>query len=474
MTDSLLTKPLITATIVACLASVQYGYHMSELNGPGEVLSCQASVPLPGVAYPGSFFDRMGRVECLSMDEKGLGFVTAIFSIGGLLSSLYAGVLVDLLGRKKLMIFNGVVYIIGSFIETVANNATGMAIGRFVSGLGAGCSIVVTPLFINEITPNELKGFLGSMNQVAINVGILLTQVLAVRWANSIQWRYLLVIGMVLGALNIIAVFFIDESPKWLISKGRKQEAKQVLTDLRGINYLGIDDELSSFGIQDRLLPNPNTANKIQNISFYSYLTNKTFKNSLIAATALMAGQQFCGVNSIIFYGVSTIRKLVPDYAVAINCFISLGNAVITFSAAPFIDKYGRKPCLMLSVSIMGLMSALVSLGILQSIPLVTVIATFGYVASFAIGLGPIPFLMLSEVTQLEARGTAQSYGTSINWIATFLVGYLFPIADSLIGGYVYFIFAFICVIFVLFLKSFLPETKGTKSYEEVWGLRVE
>jgi sugar porter (SP) family MFS transporter len=407
------------------------------------------------------------------MSETDLGLVTAVFSIGGLVSSLYAGVLVDLIGRKKIMVLNGIIYVIGSAIETISNDFKALAAGRFLSGLAAGCSIVATPLFISEISPHGLKGFLGSMNQVAINIGILITQVLAIRWGNNVQWRWLLLIGSLLGVVNVIAVLFIGESPKWLMSKGRKQEARAVLTKLRGLNNLDIENELNAFNGEDTLLPGTITP-KFKTVSAYQYLTNPTFRNSLIVVTALMAGQQFCGVNSVIFYGVATIRKLVPDYAVIINCFISLGNAIITFAAAPLIDKHGRKPCLLVSVSLMGLMSASVSVGILRSIPILTVLATFGYVASFAVGLGPIPFLMLSEVTQLEARGTAQSYGTSINWIATFLVGYLFPILDSAIGGYVYYIFALICIIFAVFLQNFVPETKGARSYEEVWGLRVE
>lgn len=476
---------LIFTTAVACMASVQYGYHMSELNGPSAVLSCQADIePYPGAIYQDTWFYKVGLVKCIDMDDQGLGLVTSICSIGGLVGSLYAGHLSDELGRKKASAINAIVFIIGSMVELWANSVFGLATGRFISGLGAGCSIVVTPLLINEISPHGLKGFLGSMNQVAINLGILLTQVLAIRWANSYEWRYLLLVGSILGALNFILVLFVDESPKWLFRRGDIQGARSVANRLRGGDPLLVEDEVrgwSSYGgpnanpEQDGLLSPGTNGDRFQTtISLLDYVKNSHYHKSLIVVSAIMLGQQFCGINSIIFYGVKTIRKILPDYAVVINCLISLGNAVITFSAAPLIDRLGRLPCLLLSVSIMGVSSILMAVGILQTISIISVIATFSYVGSFAIGLGPIPFLMVPEVTQVEARGAAQSYGTTVNWIATFLVGYLFPILDSYIGGYVYFIFAIICGLFATFIHNQVPETKGHKSYEEVWGIRVD
>lgn len=473
---------LIFTTAVACMASVQYGYHMSELNGPSAVLSCQSDIDIPGALYENTWFYKAGLAKCIPMDDQGLGLVTSIFSIGGLVGSLYAGSLSDELGRKKASGLNAIVFVIGSMFEVYANSVFGLALGRFISGLGAGCSIVVTPLLINEISPNGLKGFLGSMNQVAINLGILLTQVLAIGWANSYQWRYLLLVGALLGAINFVLVLFVDESPKWLHRRGQTQKARNITSKLRGGDPVLVEEEVrgwSSYGgpgstaEQEGLLPSSSNSNPLQTtISLFDYVRQPNYQKSLIVVTAIMMGQQFCGINSIIFYGVKTIRKILPDYAVVINCLISLGNAVVTFSAAPLIDRLGRIPCLLLSVSVMGISSILMAIGILQTISVISVVATFTYVGSFAVGLGPIPFLMVPEVTQVEARGAAQSYGTTINWIATFLVGYLFPILDAHIGGYVYFLFAAICALFGSFIYKEVPETKGHKSYEEVWHIR--
>lgn len=473
------TRQLIVTVAVSCIASLQYGYHMSELNGPSAVLSCQANVPLPGVPYDSTWLSRLGLKPCLTMDEQGVGLVTSVFSIGGLVGSLYAGWLSGVVGRKFSMAINGVVFVIGSVIEGVSNHIAVLVLGRLISGLAAGCSIVVTPLMISEVSPAGLRGLLGSMNQVCINLGILLTQVLAIRWANSIQWRYLLFTGALLGLVNSIAVVLIDESPKWLALKGRDAEAKAAILRLRG-DPNSVADEFrrySNVEDQQQLIASESATGsngKAPNVSLKQYVSDPNYENSRLVVTTVLAGQQFCGINSIIFYGVNTIRKLLPQYAVIINCLISLGNAVITFIAAPFVDEYGRKPCLITSVSIMAAASALMAIGIVFSISVLSVLATFVYVAAFAIGLGPIPFLLISEVTQEEAISTAQSYGTVVNWIATFLIGFLFPIVDGWIGGYVYFAFAIICLLFVSFVMNKLPETKGHKSYDSVWNIRVD
>ncbi|CCH47048.1 putative membrane protein [Wickerhamomyces ciferrii] len=481
------TSHLIFTTVVACSASLQYGYHISELNGPSAVLSCQSNLEVPNFPYEESWLSIHGLSKCIEMNDQGLGFVTSIFSIGGLVGSLYAGSLSDSIGRKKSSAFNAIVFIIGSLIEFYANSVNSLAFGRFVSGLGAGCSIVVTPLLINEISPNGLKGFLGSMNQVSINLGILLTQVLAISWANSFQWRYLLLTGAGLGVLNLLLVWFVDESPKWLHRKGDNVQARLITSKLRGGDTVLAEEEVRGWSSypggnggdddnddENSPLSRNNQDNQLtKSITLLNYVKDPIYLNSLISVTAIMAGQQFCGINSIFFYGVKTIREILPKYAVTINCLISLGNAVITFLAAPLTDRLGRVPCLLLSVSIMGVASILNSIGILQSLPLITIISTFIYVGFFAIGLGPIPFLIVPEVTQVEARGAAQSYGTTINWIATFLVGYLFPILQSYLGGYVYLIFASVCALFGSFVYFKVPETKG-KTYEQVWGLRVD
>ncbi|ODV62942.1 general substrate transporter [Ascoidea rubescens DSM 1968] len=496
------TRQLILTTFVACLGSIQYGYHMAELNAPEAVMSCRKSIPGGGTDYDQTWFGRHHYNQCIPMESKDIGMATSIFSIGGLIGSVFASSLSDKLGRKGSSFINSSFFILGSLVLTFANSLSVLILGRLIAGIGAGTSIVVTPLLINEISPVNLRGFLGSMNQVSINIGILLTQLLALSWANDFQWRLLLLIGFFLGLINFISFFFVYESPKWLVKNNNLDHAKFVLHKIRGGNKSDSDFEIEEW-LAHKNTSNTSNANNTNNtgtsntpvnqsenanesdnllvgdsvstansnfVSFSDYITSSHYIKSKIVVTGIMTGQQFCGINSIIFYGVSVIATILPQYAVTVNCVISILNVIVTFLSGTLVDRLGRKPLLVSSGSIMGVSCLLIGFAIIYSKSILVVIATFSYIIAFATGVGPIPFLLISEVTQLKATSIAQSYGTIMNWLATFMVGYLFPIINDKIGGYVYYLFAVICACFVCFVYYYIPETKGKKSYFDVWG----
>ncbi|GME99188.1 unnamed protein product [[Candida] boidinii] len=166
-TSSKWSLALFFSVFVACLNSIQYGYHMSELNAPGSVLSCQISVPIHNYpdspkSYLDTWFGQNGYAQCIPMDDSQIGIITSIFSIAGLIASIFIGGITEKFGRKAGFIGSGLAYTIGSIIEFTSNNFNTIAIGRFVSGLGAGAGIVTTPIYINEISPVELRGVLGN------------------------------------------------------------------------------------------------------------------------------------------------------------------------------------------------------------------------------------------------------------------------------------------------------------------------
>jgi MFS family permease len=425
------------------------------------------------------------------MTTELFGLATSIFSIGGLIGSFYVGTIADKIGRKKTSIIHCICYILGSVLNTTANTRGQLFFGRFVCGIAAGSALVITALMINELSPTETKGLLGSMNQVSINVGILFTQVLALRWCNNNDWRYLLLTAALLGGLNLVLIIaYVDESPMWLVNNGRSHDAFAVLHKLRGGEYSASRNEVNSWKQQDEEenansreesvglidpaseLPSalPQTSSKLANsVTLTQYLTLAEYRNSLTVGTGILVFQQFDGINSIIFYGVSVLVGIFPNYAILINCLISLVNVVVTFISAQYVDKLGRKPLLLTSVTMLGIATVLMAIGIMTTSAIISIVGTFTYIIFFAIGLGPIPFLLVGEVTQPKAKASAQSWGTAMNWLATFLVGYLFPIARAAMGGSVYFIFAIMCGISFVFIKTKIPETKGKSTYNEVW-----
>lgn len=481
--DSLTAKLVITVAAI-CLGSLQFGYHMSELNSPEAILTCKNSVPLL-TPYEDSFFGQRGFDRCIPLEPDQFGLVTSIFSIGGLFGSFYVGSVADSIGRRKTALLHCCIYFLGSTVNGLSNSYHSLLAGRFISGIGAGSALVVTSLVINEIAPPLYKGFLGSMNQVAVNVGILLTQLLALRWNNDNDWRFILLTAAAIAFVNFFLVLsYMDESPMWLVNNNMSDQAFTVLHKLRGGEYALSRNEVNSWkqasGIveedaslitgEEEQRPAPKSA-----VSLGDYWKSSEYRKSKVVATGILVLQQFCGINSIIFYGVSVLISIFPTKAVMINCLISLVNVVVTFGSAPLVDKLGRKPLLKTSVTFMGIAAAMLGFGIQTTNSLFSVVGTFVYITFFAIGLGPIPFLLVGEVTQPKAKALAQSFGVTMNWVATFAVGYLFPVLrNSWLGGGTFYIFTVMCAVTYAFVSTSVPETKGKNTYEEVWGIPAQ
>lgn len=473
---SALTPNLVLTVAVICLGSLQFGYHMSELNSPEAILSCRVSVP-GSVPYEESFFGSRGFRQCIELTNEQVGLVTSIFSIGGLVGSFYVGTVADAIGRRKTALLHNVVFFVGLCLNGIANSFYALLFGRFVAGIGAGSALVVTSLVINEIAPSLQKGLLGAMNQVSVNIGILFTQVLALTWNNDNDWRLLLFMGAAIAALNFVCVLtHVDESPMWLYYNGYSNQAFTVLHKLRGGEYAAVRSEVDSWKNSDDgnnllvedSMDTPSSAPS--SVTLREYLKSPEYANSRLVGTGILVLQQFCGINSIIFYGVSVLVAIFPNQAVFINCLISVVNAVVTFAAAPLVDKLGRKPLLLTSMAFMGVSAAVLGLGITAKNSVLSIVGTFTYITFFAIGLGPIPFLLVGEVTQPQAKALAQSWGVTMNWVATFIVGFSFPILKNWLGGAVYYIFTAMCAFSYYFTKRYIPETKGRGTYQEVWG----
>lgn len=194
---------------------------------------------------------------------------------------------------------------------------------------------------------------------------------------------------------------------------------------------------------------------------------------AIIAVIAVMATQQLTGINSIVMYSVNLLSALLPTTASLLTVGVSALNVVVSVLCAPLSDKLGRKTCLLLSIAGMGINSVLLALGIQNGLKLLSAIATLLFVASFAVGLGPVPFILANELVGAEAVGATQSWALAANWIATFLVSQFFPILNEALGkGRVYYVFATFAIASGTFIAWWVPETKGKHSAEEVWGRR--
>lgn len=185
----------------------------------------------------------------------------------------------------------------------------------------------------------------------------------------------------------------------------------------------------------------------------------------------VMVAQQFCGINSIVMYGVSLLSDVLATSSALLNVLIALLNLVVTLAFAPLIDRLGRKTCLVVSISGMGTSSLVLAIAIIHAIPMLSVVAVLTFVGSFGLGLGPVPFMLSSELVGPEAIGATQSLALAANWTATFVVAQFFPVVNEALGkGRVYFLFAGLAAAFLAFVVWFVPETKGKKDADDVWG----
>lgn len=192
---------------------------------------------------------------------------------------------------------------------------------------------------------------------------------------------------------------------------------------------------------------------------------------AIIAVIAVMVAQQLTGINSIVMYSVNLLSALLPTTAALLTVAVSALNVIVSVFCAPLSDKFGRKTCLLLSIAGMGINSVLLAVGISYSIKLLSAVATLLFVASFAVGLGPVPFILANELVGAHAVAATQSWALAANWISTFLVSQFFPVLNEVLGkGRVYYVFAALAVAFGLFIGWWVPETKGKHGADEVWG----
>ncbi|KAK9468570.1 major facilitator superfamily domain-containing protein [Lipomyces arxii] len=527
MRPSQFTPTLVYHVIIVCLGALQFGYHLSELNAPEVYISCQIRVDQ-------NFFRSQELVDCIRMSPNQIGLVNSIFSVGGFLSATFAGRLADKIGRRGVTMINCISYIIGPAIMSVSTNFYILMLGRFVSGLGSGASLIVIPMYLNEISPAAMSGMIGAMCQEFVNIGILLAQVFGIFFSDFTKWRIILSIGGMLGLLNLVLIPLCVESPKWLTLRNRLHDARVALIALRGlgsgpeaeVELMAIDDLIDSWREKPDLkavvsagsssestlseavsdddsvqnispeqivaeigpqsdslsailsteeadtlnLVDSESPHDFHKISYKEFLASPTYRRPMIAVIGILTAQQFCGINTMIFYGVTILRVLFPTAAVLVNVLISLLNCIVNLVVAPFVDRVGRKPLLLISIGGMSMSSFLLAFGILKNIMVLSAIAATIFVAFFSVGLGPIPFLVIPELTEASSVGVATSVGFTCNWISIFIVGYLFPVLNNAIGGYVFFLLSGIAACYFVFTIKFLPETKGKATFEEVWG----
>ncbi|CEL07628.1 Putative MFS glucose transporter [Aspergillus calidoustus] len=475
---SKVTPYLIYLVFITTLGPLQFGYHLAELNAPQSVITCERKS-----IHTSTSRISEGLPQCIPMSPSQFGLVSSIYTLGGLLGALLAGPVSTKHGRLFALRATTIFFILGPVAETLAPNIPVLGLGRMLSGVGSGASIVVGPIYISEIAPPNSKGFFGAFTQVMTNVGILITQTLGYFLSEGSKWRIILAVAGIIGGLELLGLTLVPESPIWLADHQKEDVAKRVLQRIRGIDA-DIHGELAGSsgstrsedeaGEEQSLLspPSSNLPPKQPPVTMGQVFTDPYYRPAIIAVVGIMIAQQFTGINSIIMYSVSLLQSILPTTAALLSVVISAINLIMTLACSPLPDKIGRKFCLLLSITGMGSTSTLLALGIYFNVKALSAVAVLLFVASFAVGVGPVPFILASELVGPEAVGATQSWALAANWISTFIVAQFFPMLNDALGGRgkIYWLFAAMAGIFAGFIYWRVPETKGKDGVDEVWG----
>ncbi|KAK9687838.1 Bifunctional purine biosynthesis protein PurH [Basidiobolus ranarum] len=432
--------------VTAALASFTAGYNSGAPNTPESVIRNCNSVSSGGLP------------PCISMGSGTWGLAVGILAIGGLIGGLCAGTAADKLGRRLTLLLNNFFYIIGAVLVATATTTAQFVIGRVIIGIGCGVGSVVAPMYVAEIATDGARGVLGTMYQLFMVIGILVANCIGLGLSNIPGWRYLFGIAIVPPILQIALLTLCTETPSYLLSKNKTDEARMALQKLRkGCSIDAEFDELNSAVRSENESDN-------ENLNIFQVIKNSHLRGLFIVALIMHAYQQLSGINSVIYYSTSIFNDI---FGVSNSQYVTVGvagiNLVMTLVSVALIDRAGRKPLLYASGIGMCICSVLIVISSVLHIDILMVIAVMLFVASFAVGLGPIPWMLVPELVPTYAVAATSSTATAVNWLFNFVIGQVFPPMKDGLKNYSFLPFAVVCVCGTLFVLFFVPETKGRK-----------
>jgi sugar porter (SP) family MFS transporter len=383
-----------------------------------------------------------------------VGLVVSAVLFGALIGSAFCSKITDRLGRRgSLMIASGL-FVLASLAAAMSSNTSELIFSRLFLGIAIGISSLTAPLYLAEIAPAKSRGLLVSLNQLAVTVGILGAYCINYALSAEGAWRLMFGLGAVPGAILGIALFFLPESPRWMVLRGRKEVARDMLTDAE---ILEIEQSMT------------------QEKPSFKALFAPAIKPALIIAMGLAFFQQVTGINTIIYYAPIIFERASfgdASHAILATMCIGIVNVIFTIISLPLIDRVGRRPLLIIGITGMFVSLALCGLAFgvthVASLHWIALLCVLGYIAFFAISLGPIMWLMISEVFPLQERGLGTSLAVCAQWGFNMLVSVTFPSLLHAAGASMTFWFyACLCLASLVFVIKKVPETKG-KTLEEI------
>ncbi|KAF5740558.1 sugar transporter ERD6-like 5 isoform X1 [Tripterygium wilfordii] len=408
-----------------------------------------------------------GIMEDLGLSLAAYSIFGSNLTIGGTVGALACGKIAALIGRKGAMWLSGIFSMIGWLTIAYAKGAWWLYIGRLLQGFGVGITTYVVPVYIAEITPKDIRGTFSFSNQLMVNCGLALVYFIG----NDISWRTLALIGAIPCIVQIIGLFLIPESPRWLVKCGKEKDFEISLQRLRGKN-VDISQEVDDIRDSIEALEQ-HSRNTILD------LFQRRYAYAIFIGVGLMLLQQAGGSGAISSYASSIFKE--ADFST------SIGTSAIAIIVIPMgvigvllMDVSGRRPLLLASCSGMCLCCFLVALSFflqehhqLRNLaPVLAFVSIMGYFAAFSVGIAGIPWIIMSEIFPINVKASAGSLVALVNWSCSWLVTYTFNFMLEWSPAGTFIIFGSVCGSAVLFTWKLVPETKG-RTLEEIQASMV-
>jgi len=438
---------VLFATAVTALGGFLFGYDTAVINGANTYL--QAHFALDP-----------------NKDAWLIGLATSSAIIGCIPGALSAGFISDKFGRRRVLFLCALLFGLSGLLSAIPRHFVEFIIARALSGIAIGISSMICPVYIAEIAPPEWRGRLGSLFQLGIVTGIFLTLFINgwiqrpddPAWNTAYGWRWMLAAEAIPACVFLVLLFAVPESPRWLIQAGREDEGRTILERIGGDGYA----ETEIAAVKEVLQ---------QEQGSFGELFSRSYRLPLLIAVVLMVGSQFSGINAIMYYSTEIFKNATGNIAAAFHASVWIGlvNLIATFIAILFVDKAGRKPLLLLGNAIQVV--ALASVGMIyasksHSPALLWLVVL--YIAAFAMAMGPLPWIICSEIFPARLRGRAMSVSTFCIWGGCLVVAQTFPLLLQHLGSAgTFYSFAACSAATLCFVWLRLPETKG-RTLEEI------
>ena len=434
---------VIRSAIVAAVGGLIFGFDTAVISGANAALKVQ-----------------------FNLDDGGLGATVAIATVGTIVGALIGGRSADYFGRRKLLFFIGILYVLGALGTALAPSHLVLMIFRFVGGLGVGLSSVCAPIYTAEIAPAKVRGRLVGLVQFNIVLGILVAYlsnyiVAQIVHDPQIAWRWMLGVMVVPSVLFLVFLVAVPETPRWLMARGHEEKA--IAISRRLCNTVEESDEQIQ-EIRDQLAAAGSQATLSQ------FFTRRYFKVIALAFFIAMFNQ-LSGINAILYYAPEVMKQAGADDNAALLMSVGVGlmNLIATMAALTVIDRIGRR-----SLMIVGSIGYLVSMGFLTAVMFMfqghfnstsstlVLIGLLVFIAAHAFGQGSVIWVFISEIFPTRVRGLGQSLGSLTHWVFAAITTYAFPpIIGAWGGGWAFSVFLVCMFGQLVWVLTKMPETKG-------------